>query len=87
MSAGVVANGEDLHRDPQLQYRGHFQTLEHSEMGPIRYDMPPYRLSKTPARLHRSAPCLGEHNESICRTILDLSADEIADLMMEGVLE
>jgi len=87
VSAGVVATGEDIHRDPQLQHRGHFQTLEHSEMGSIRYDMPPYRLSKTPARLHRPAPCLGEHNEYICREILGLSADEVADLMAEGVLE
>lgn len=85
--AGVVATSEDLHRDPQLKHRGHFQVLEHKEMGPTAYDTPPYRLSKTPFELESAAPCLGQHNEYILKEILGMSDDEIADLMAEGVLE
>lgn len=85
--AGVVATSEDLHHDPQLKHRGHFQVLEHKEMGPTVYDSPPYRLSKTPAQLYRAAPCMGEHNEYVCKEILGMSDEEIADLMAEGIFE
>jgi len=85
--AGVVATSEDLHRDPQLKHRGHFQVLEHKEMGPTAYDAPPYRLSKTPFELHSAAPCLGQHNEYILKEILGMGDEEIADLMAEGVFE
>ena len=85
--AGVVATSEDIHGDPQLAHRGHFVTLEHREMGPVVYDMPPYRLSQTPAQLTMAAPCMGQHNEYVCRELLGMSADELADLVAEGVFE
>lgn len=87
VAAGVVARSEDIHSDPQLKHRGHFVVLEHREMGPTVYDMPPYRLSQTPAQLRLPAPCLGEHTHYVCREILGMSDEEIADLMAEGVLE
>jgi len=85
--SGVVATGEDLHRDPQLKCRGHFTTVNHTEMGPIPCDNAPFKLSKTPCEIRKAAPCLGEDNEFICKNILGLPDEEFVQLIQEGVLE
>jgi len=85
--AAIVTNGEDIANDPQLNYRRHFVQLNHQEMGWVHHEMPPHRFSKTPAQLWGSAPCLGQHNEYICKELLRLPDDEIADLLINGVLE
>ena len=85
--AGVVASGEDLVADPQLNHRGTHIILEHPEIGPHIYQPPPYRFSKTTAELTMPAPCLGQHNEYVLKEILGMSDDEIADLLIAGALE
>lgn len=85
--AGVVQRCSDLHRDPQLAHRGHWVTLEHNEMGPTVYDGIPFKLSASPGRLERAAPCLGEHTELVLRELLGYADEEIAELVMAGALE
>ncbi|HUV53509.1 MAG TPA: CoA transferase [Dehalococcoidia bacterium] len=85
--AGVVASGEDLVADPQLNHRRTHVVLEHPEIGPHFYQAPPYRFSKTPHKLTMPAPCLGQHNEYVLKDILGMSDDEIADLVVAGALE
>jgi len=87
VAAGVVASGEDLVADPQLNYRGTHIIQEHPEIGPHIYHPPPYRFSKTPHELTMPAPCLGQHNEYVLKEILKLSDDEVADLLIAGALE
>lgn len=84
--AGFVEDGRDMHSDPQLLHRSHFQHLNHPEMGVCAYDAPSFRLSKTPPHLG-PAPCLGEHNEIVYTQILGLSDEEFAQLLVEGVFE
>ncbi len=60
--------------------------LEHPEAGRTAYDGPGFRISKTPAEYRTAACMLGEHNEQVCKEILGLSDEEIADLMVEQVL-
>jgi len=43
-------------------------------------------LSKVPCELRR-APLLGEHNEYALKEILGMSDEEIAELVVEGVIE
>ncbi len=85
--AGVVQRCSDLHRDPQLAHRGHWVTLEHCEMGPTVYDGIPFKLSETPGRLERAAPCLGENTELVLREFLGYTDEEIAELVIAGALE
>jgi benzylsuccinate CoA-transferase BbsF subunit len=85
--AGVVESGEDLVADPQLNHRRTHVVLEHPEIGPHIYQAPPYRFSKTPHKLTMPAPCLGQHNEYVLKEILEMSDDEIADLLVAGALE
>ncbi len=83
---GVVQTAEDLFNDPQLKHREHFRFLEHKEIGVHAYQSPAYRLSKTPCSITKAAPCLGEDNEYVYKEILGLSDDQIADLLIEGVI-
>ena len=46
--AGVVANGEDLDRDPQLRARGYWATVQTPEGDAVILDGTPIKLSATP---------------------------------------
>lgn len=85
--AGVVQNGRDvLENDPHLKERGYYVYLDHPEAGRTAYDGPGFRLSRAPGVLRSPAPCLGEHNEQVCKGILGLSDEEIAQLLIDEVL-
>ena len=84
---GLVATGEDLlEHDPQLKHRRFFQELDHPEIGKHYARGPAFVLSKCPCELQR-APLLGEHCEYVLKEILGMSDDEIAELVIEEVLE
>jgi crotonobetainyl-CoA:carnitine CoA-transferase CaiB-like acyl-CoA transferase len=85
--AGVVQNGVDLHRDPQLQHRGFFVELEHPRMGQVRYDGHQFHLSESPGALWSPAPLLGQHTDEVLRHILHLPPSTIAELRRDGVLQ
>lgn len=87
VAAGVVATGEDLHRDPQFQHQRHFKLLNHSEIGEVPFDNPPFRFSKSSCEVRMSSPCLGEHNEYICCNILGMSDEEFVELLQSRALE
>lgn len=85
--AGVVQSAEDvLDNDPHLKARGYYAYLDHPEAGRTAYDGVVARLSKTPGRAYRPAPCIGEHNEYVLREIIGMEEDEMADLTVEGVI-
>ncbi len=84
--AHVVLRPSDLYENAQLAHREFFVTLDHSEMGPTPYDGPVTRFSRTPVRLRRAAPCLGEHTEHVLRSFLDLDDDAITEYAIAGAL-
>jgi benzylsuccinate CoA-transferase BbsF subunit len=84
--AGGVQRGQELLQDPQLKHRQHYQVLNHPDIGPHSYNAPAYRLSKTPWKLARPAPCLGEHNMLVLKDMLGFSEDDVADMMAEGAI-
>ncbi|MFC1861307.1 CaiB/BaiF CoA transferase family protein [Chloroflexota bacterium] len=87
VAAGVVETTEDLlEYDPQLKYRHFHWELDHPEMGRYRSPRSSFVLSKSPCELKR-APLLGEHNEYGLKEILGMSDEEIAELVLEGVVE
>jgi crotonobetainyl-CoA:carnitine CoA-transferase CaiB-like acyl-CoA transferase len=85
--SGVVQNGADIYRDPQLHHRGFFVDLEHARMGWVPYEGHQFRLSANPGALWSPAPLLGEHTHTVLRDLLRLSALEIAYLEDRGVLD
>ena len=51
--------------DTQLAHRGHFVSLEHSTLGPIVVEGSRFRLSRTPARVNRAAPAIGQDTHHV----------------------
>lgn len=82
--AAVQKPGERVDHDPDTG--GLWPTVTHTEMGEIRVDGLPAAFSKTPWRIERGAPCLGEHNEEVFGRIFGLSPVEVAELRAEGVI-
>jgi len=87
IAAGVVKNAKDVYEDPQLRERDAFWRLDHREIGPCTHLGAPFKMSKTPAKAERPAPCLGEHTEYVCRQFLGMSQEEFDELLVAGVFE
>jgi crotonobetainyl-CoA:carnitine CoA-transferase CaiB-like acyl-CoA transferase len=85
--AGLVENAEDIHNDPQLAHRHYLWELDHPEIGKHSYEAPPFILSKTPAELNKSGPCLGEDTEYVCTRLLGIPDDHFIELLAQGVFE
>jgi crotonobetainyl-CoA:carnitine CoA-transferase CaiB-like acyl-CoA transferase len=78
---GRVVPAFFIDRNPQMQSRGYFETLEHPLVGPARYQGFPARFATGPARLHRRpSPTLGCDNDEILSGLLGLSTEQIAAL-------
>jgi benzylsuccinate CoA-transferase BbsF subunit len=88
VSAGMVqVTGEEvLDKDPQLKSRRFIRELDHPELGKHRAPGVPFRLSKSPYDVQRS-PLLGEHNEYVLKQVAGMTDDEIADIVVDGVVE
>jgi benzylsuccinate CoA-transferase BbsF subunit len=85
--AGVIQSAEDvLDHDPHLRARQFYQYLDHPEAGHNAYDGLPQRLSRTPGRISAPAPLLGEHNDYVLSTLLDVPGERMADLLVEQVV-
>jgi crotonobetainyl-CoA:carnitine CoA-transferase CaiB-like acyl-CoA transferase len=86
ISVGVIYSPEEAFDDPHFRARGFPVEVAHPELGQsFRYPGAPYRFEKTPWRISRRAPRLGEH-ESEVLSELGLDADAIAKLRADGVL-
>jgi len=88
--AGVAAaptlRSKYLFEDPHVQDRGVFLQVEHPKVGNDWVIAPPWRLSETPAGIHRHGPLLGEHNDDVFGELLGMSTKEIRRLEEEKVL-
>jgi len=87
VDATAVADFADLHEDPQLAHRGHFQSVEHAVLGRHPAETHAIRFSATAPRIHSAAPRLGEHTEHVLQRLLGMPADEYARLAAAGIFE
>lgn len=86
VAAAPVPASVDVYADPHVAAREMIVEVDHPVMGPRKIIGVPWRLSRTPARLVRSAPLLGEDTHHVLHDLLGLSEPEIADLDAAGVL-
>lgn len=88
--AGVAAvpllTGVDLTQDRHLRSRGIIDKVEHPVLGSQSVLGSPWRLSDTPARVRRPAPCLGEHNGYVLGEILGMAEEELEELVRDGIV-
>jgi crotonobetainyl-CoA:carnitine CoA-transferase CaiB-like acyl-CoA transferase len=86
ISVGVIYSPEEALEDPHFRARGFPVEVPHPELGRSHtYPGAPYRFEKSPWRISRRAPLLGEHEEEVLAEI-GLDADAIAKLRADGVL-
>jgi crotonobetainyl-CoA:carnitine CoA-transferase CaiB-like acyl-CoA transferase len=82
---GVLNRLDQVVADEQVQARGFIVDLPHTKVGTVRATGSPVRLSRTPVRLARAGPVLGEHTFAVLAG-LGLSEAEIAELERDGVV-
>ncbi|MGH8056215.1 MAG: CoA transferase, partial [Candidatus Entotheonellia bacterium] len=90
-AAGVrampVQSPEDrVEHDPQLRARGLYRELEHPLLGRRKVQGPPFKLSRSPAAIHRPAPLIGQHTREVLQELLGLSLQEIQEGYADGTL-
>ena len=61
--------------------------LDHTEIGPVPFSNPPFKLSDASVEVRRAAPCFGEHTEYVCREILKIPDEEFIEMLHEGIFE
>lgn len=88
--AGVAAfpcmSNKDLVEDSHLNARGYFEEWDHPELGKQKYDGLFWKMSRTPGRIEKRAPLMGEHNDYVFRELLGMSREEIDHLVQEKIL-
>ena len=86
VAAFPVLDAEGRLFNSHFQERGLYSEIEHPALGvePVFNLM--WQLSRTPPRIRRHAPLLGEHNREVFRGLLGLEEDEIERLEAAQVI-
>ena len=85
--AHAVQSAADLYTDQQLRHRSHFVEVPHPTLGTTWVENSRFRLCRTPARVERAAPTIGEHNHYVLSSILGYDDEQISALVLDGALE
>ena len=85
IAAGPVLDQRDAYNDPHLKRREVFEQVSQEDSGTHLYPGAPYKFGKSPWRIQRRAPHLGEHNEQIYGA-LGTTAAELTSLRSDGVI-
>jgi len=83
---GAISTAEELLNSEQLKARDFFMEVDHPKIGRVKFPAAPYRFSKTPWRLERPAPLLGEHNEEIYRRRLGYTKEDLVRMRAAGTI-
>jgi len=81
-----VSTMGDLLASKHLKARGFFATLPSSNGGDVVVPGAPYKFSRTPWRLSRPAPRLGQHNREVYGELLGMSAAELDRLQQQAII-
>lgn len=83
---GPVNNIEQVVKDPHINGRGMFVEVEHSTQGGLKVVGTPMKFSRTPCRIEKASPELGEHTEEVLSAWASLSREEIEELRESGII-
>lgn len=81
-----VRTTDEVVNCPHLKEREYFVEMEHPVCGTLIYPGAPYKLSKTPWKMNRPAPILGEHNEEVLCGLLGYSRADLVALRQTGAI-
>jgi formyl-CoA transferase len=74
---GVLYTLDQVLEDEHVRSRGFVRELEHSTLGRVRATGSPVRFSRTPLRLERAGPLLGEHTAELLEELGVRDADAL----------
>ena len=83
--SGVYGIDEIL-ENPQVLAREAVVEVDDPALGKMRQQAPVPRLDRTPLRVPRGAPLLGEHTDEVLNEFLGLTAEDIAALRRDGAI-
>ncbi len=83
---GPVNRIDQVVADPQVQARGMITDVHDPQVGVTRLPGSPIKLSRTPSRVERPAPQLGEHTAEVLKGWLGLEEQTIDALKQDGVI-
>jgi len=79
---------EEIVGHPQMEARSVFPGVEHATRGPVRVTATPFHVDRQPTHPGGPAPYrVGEHTRDVLMNILGYSADRVAALQRERVVE
>ncbi len=84
--AAKVYAASDIAADPHYAAREQIIEVPSEQHGLLAQPGIVPKLSRTPGRVRRRAPTLGEHNREVYGSLLGLSAETLAELEAEGVI-
>jgi crotonobetainyl-CoA:carnitine CoA-transferase CaiB-like acyl-CoA transferase len=84
IAAGVCLNVPQLIADPHIKKRGVFIEQNHPEGGKTIVYRAPWKSALTAT--NPPAPCLGEHNDYVFKTLLGMSDREVAGLAEKKII-
>ncbi len=83
---GPVNTIDRVAADLQIQAREMIVNVHHPQAGSFKVTNTPVKLSRTPARLERASPDLGEHTTEVLRESLGITDKELLALKNGGVI-
>lgn len=86
LPCGRINSVPEVFAHPQAKARGMTLESEHPSAGTVRLTGFPYKLSQTPAEIHRPPPMLGEHTEEVLTSVLEYSPEDVASLRDKGAI-
>lgn len=82
---GAVGDWRSFFNDPQVEAMEMNQQTDHTSIGPARVTGVPINFEKTPGRIQRAAPMLGEHTKEVLKE-LGYDDEKIAALKAAGAV-
>jgi crotonobetainyl-CoA:carnitine CoA-transferase CaiB-like acyl-CoA transferase len=82
---GPIYAIDQMFADPQVAHLGVTAKVKSPHLGDLEMLAQPVRLSRTPSRVERHPPAVGEHTDEVLRE-LGCPAEEIAELRKERVI-
>ena len=86
IACGPVNTVPQVAGDPHTLAREMITQVKHTQAGMLKVVNSPIKLSRTPVKLERASPVLGEHTEEVFTNLLGLSKEDIAKLKEEKTI-
>jgi crotonobetainyl-CoA:carnitine CoA-transferase CaiB-like acyl-CoA transferase len=83
---GLIRTVGEVCEAPQLGERGMILSMEHPVSGVVRNIANPVRLDDAPMTNAEPPPMLGQHTREILESLLGLSAAQLEELAVQGVI-